>query len=770
MHHVFVSYSRSDRAWVDDLASRLRRNGIKVWIDQRDIPATVPWFTEVQDAIEEAALFLCCTSPAYRTSENCSAEFSAAIDMGKPRFVVRVGDDLDACASQITQTVREISPIRGRRTELRVLARDWDRAGRPRNRLASLVVRRRLERGLEFPPPASDTEQSFLRASKHRTWLRAGITALVIALIAAGGGTTVVLRTEQDSINNANSQTAAAYSQEQQSIGQVTQDPYRGLQLAAADGGIENETDDQVISEALSQPTPDDSFTVPQARDFAVRPVGAEVLVAAANGQEWQHGTAGTAVGQPATRLNQAQPSASAAPSATPSPAAASGPDGLTATASSTSGLVQVFRDGQLYRVIDFNAVAGALAFSPDGRFLAASIGEQVEVADVDSALVRIHLRGATGDLLDVAWSADGSHVWALDDGRVFSWSTGAAYTLVDNLSADFNSVLPAATPGAVWIVAAHTLTEISVTTAAVLARITIDDTLDSAGAAPDGSLALVSGLKYLWVVPLSGVAGRNAIRHVTLPGCDIGRPTFASDATAYVPCIGGSLLRVSLPSGRVTSVITVSSAGVFGATAVPGTDLVYAGDEEGYLYVVQGGQTWATEIQASECDMEVQRIAVDSGDGAVLPVGSGSGEATCTKVGTRSPGANPASQGSWTWNAVLDSQQLSIYASAVAFSPDGGAFAIGYSDGTITMYPTGNPETWLIDDTADGMIRDMLTLPDGDLIAVTDTGMVQRLQLCDSCMSDAALSQVAAARLQLAVRLGLARPDPAPAQSGTVG
>jgi hypothetical protein len=33
---------------------------------------------------------------------------------------------------------------------------------------------------------------------------------------------------------------------------------------------------------------------------------------------------------------------------------------------------------------------------------------------------------------------------------------------------------------------------------------------------------------------------------------------------------------------------------------------------------------------------------------------------------------------------------------------------------------------------------------------------MVQRLHLCDTCISDAALAKVAAARRRLAVRLGL--------------
>lgn len=751
MHHVFVSYSRSDREWVRSLVKRLEQQRLKIWIDQKDIPVTVPWADEVRDAIEEAALFLCCASPAFRRSANCATEVGLAVQAAKPQLVVAVGDDLDACAGRITQTLREINPVRGRRTELRVLARDWDRAGRPRNRLAGGRSRNRLETALALPPPASEAEQSFLQASKSRTRRLAGITTLLVTLIAASSITTVVLRAEQDAINSVNSQVATTESQEQDSLNQISQDPYRGLQLAAEDGGNESEANANIIATALADPTPDDAFSVPQATRFAVRPVGAEVIVVTASGQEWQHAADSAGTGQAAVPLRQA---------VAPEPALT--PDGLSASRDPASGQVEVFQHGQLWRTIDFDAVPGALAFSPDGRFLAAAVGQQVEVADIGSAQVRIHLRGATGDLLDVTWSADGTHVWALDDSRIFSWSTGAARALVDNPSADYNSVLPSASPGAVWIVGAHALTQIDVTTGAVLASITIDDTLGSAGAPPDGSLALVSGDRYLWVVPLSRIGDAGRPRHITLPGCDLGRPTFASDTTAYVPCIGGSLLKLSVssaksgPSAKVVSVITVSSFGVFGATAVPGTDTVYAGDKAGYLFVGQG-ESWTTEIQASECDMEVERIAVAPGDQAILPIGSGSGEGTCTKIGLRAPGDDPASPGSWTWNAVIDAQELSIYGSAVAFSPHGGSFAIGYSNGTITMYPTDNLAPDLVDNTADGMVRDMLTLPNGYLIAVTNTGMVQRLRLCDTCISNAALAKVAASRLQLAVRLGLA-------------
>lgn len=750
MHHVFVSYSRSDGQWVRALMKRLEDQRVDVWIDQEDIPVTVPWLTEVRDAIEEAALFVRCDSPAFRASASCSAEVGFAGQAAKPQFVVEVGSNHDDCAASVTRTLREISPARAQRTELRVLARDWDRAGQPRNLLVSRGHRRRLASGLRSAPGPTETERSFLQASTTRTRMRALVTTVLVLLIAASFLTISVLHDAQAIVNTDNSKLATAYNHEQAGLNLVAQDPYSGLQAAAADGGDENASHADVITMALAEPTPDDAFSVPGARLFATRPVGAKVLVTDAAGREWQHPSASADARRPATELPGAGASPAAPPAADSVPAA-SAAGGITARGDPHSGVVRIFRHGRLWRTVDFDAAAGALAFSPDGRFLAATIGEQVEVADVATAQVRIKLRGATGLLLDIAWSADGSRIWALDDGRVFSWLTGNAVTLIDNPAADFNSVLPAASAGDAWIVGTHALTEISVATGAALRTITLPDTLTSAGAAPSGSLALVSGERYLWVVPLSAAT---APRHVTLHGCDLGRPVFASDTVAYLPCIGGSLLRLSLPSAAVAAVIAVSSNGVFGATTVPGTDTVYAGDEAGYLYVVRGDG--AIPIQASECDTEVEHIAVSPGDRAVIPVGSGSGQGTCGTVGLRTAGDPPASPGSWTWNHVIEPQEQSILATAVAFSAHGGSFAVGYSNGTITLHPTVNLTPVLVDNTADGMIRDMLTLPGNELIVVTNTGMVQRLPICDSCISNAALAKVAAGRLKIARRLGL--------------
>lgn len=748
MHHVFISYSRSDGPWVRAMVERLEGQRARVWIDQEDIPVTVPWLTEVRDAIEEAAVFVRCDSPAFQVSVSCSAEVGFAEQVAKPQFVVEVGSDPDDCAASIVRTLGEISPSRAQRTELRVLARDWDRAGRPRNLLVGQGHRHRLAGGLTGPPDPTETEQGFLRACTMRTRARALVTTALVLLIAASAITISVLHAAQNTINADNSRLATTYSQQQAGLSLDSQDPYSGLQAAADDGGDESASHADVITQALGEPTPDNAFNVPGARMFAARPVGSDVLVVGAAGREWQHSSAAADAGQPATEL----PGVGASPPVHTAPGdRTTAAGGVVARRSPGSGLVHVFRHGRLWRTIDFDAVPGALTISPDGRFLAAAVSEQVEIADIPAAQVRTRLRGATGLLTDIAWSADGEHIWGLDDGRVFSWLTGSAVTLMDNPAEDFSSVLPATSADDAWIAGRHSLTEVSVTTGAIIRVRALPDTLASAGAAPDGTVALVSGDRYLWVVPLSGAAPP---RHVTLRGCDLGRPTFASTTVAYVPCIGGSLLRLSLPSAAVTRVITVSPNGVFGATALPGTGIVYAGDEAGFLYVVSGDR--AALIQASECDVEVEHIAVSPDGQAVIPVGSGSGQGTCTIVGLRTAGDLPASPASWTWNHVLEPQEQSIFASAVAFSRRGSSFAIGYSNGTITMHPTMNITPVLTDSTADGIVRDMLALPGGNLIIVTSTGMVQRLPFCDSCISNAALAKVAAARLALARRLGL--------------
>jgi hypothetical protein len=83
-------------------------------------------------------------------------------------------------------------------------------------------------------------------------------------------------------------------------------------------------------------------------------------------------------------------------------------------------------------------------------------------------------------------------------------------------------------------------------------------------------------------------------------------------------------------------------------------------------------------------------------------------------------------------------------------------------------LHPTENFTPQLTLDTVVGAVRDMLTLPDGDVVLVTSAGLAERFPLCDDCLSDAALARVAETRLARALELGLAVPRSTPTPTPT--
>ena len=225
MHHSFVSYSRSDAAWVQQLVARLERHGVRIWIDRRDIPVTVPWMDEVRDAITEADLFLCCDSPAFQSSDNCRAETDLATQAGKPQLKVAVAGDIAEAESNVLQSWRHIAPERFQRTELAVLSRDWDRAGRPRGGLVSWQVRQRLMRALQVGIPATAIEQTFLRQSRSRSLRRTAAAVTVAVVLTAGVTAYETFNQARTIISNDNSSQAAIYTTEQAGFQDVINDP-----------------------------------------------------------------------------------------------------------------------------------------------------------------------------------------------------------------------------------------------------------------------------------------------------------------------------------------------------------------------------------------------------------------------------------------------------------------------------------------------------------------------------------------------------------------
>lgn len=82
----FISYAREDKELVRVLHDALTRDGKRVWVDWNDILPTSDWLQEIHLAIEAAHTFVFVISPDSVDSEMCQTELSHAVEL-KRRLV-----------------------------------------------------------------------------------------------------------------------------------------------------------------------------------------------------------------------------------------------------------------------------------------------------------------------------------------------------------------------------------------------------------------------------------------------------------------------------------------------------------------------------------------------------------------------------------------------------------------------------------------------------------------------------------------------------------
>jgi hypothetical protein len=83
MADVFISYSRSDEAFVERLRDGLAENGKDVWVDREDIGPAVEWRREIELGIEGADIFAFVITPDSLGSEPCRREREYALAKNK---------------------------------------------------------------------------------------------------------------------------------------------------------------------------------------------------------------------------------------------------------------------------------------------------------------------------------------------------------------------------------------------------------------------------------------------------------------------------------------------------------------------------------------------------------------------------------------------------------------------------------------------------------------------------------------------------------------
>ena len=80
---VFISYSRGDTSFVEQIASHFINDGLIVSLDKTGVKPGEMWAPKIQKLIQESFCVLVVLSPESVTSPNVLNELSFALDEGK---------------------------------------------------------------------------------------------------------------------------------------------------------------------------------------------------------------------------------------------------------------------------------------------------------------------------------------------------------------------------------------------------------------------------------------------------------------------------------------------------------------------------------------------------------------------------------------------------------------------------------------------------------------------------------------------------------------
>lgn len=730
MDRVFVSYSRRDQAWVDELVEALERAAVEVWIDRRDIPVSVPWLDELNEAIAGSTLFMVCRSGDWERSRHCAAEARTALELRKDRIEVHVGDDLGATSEGVLETLAGLSEASRARTHLLARARQWEQQNRPRSLLPTWRERRRLVRALAGEPRASFVEDEYLEASRRRTrgWRQAALGLAALPLIPAFFGGVL------DIVRGMGSVSAIEVSAIDDVLDDIERSAYFGLHRVGALGFSESWLHAEALHMALYRPVPDDAFLVEGTIDgFGLPVIEDRVYVTTTDGSTWQR-----AVDDDVRHAVMIDDHGVPEPATTPTI--------YEIEVDPSSSQVVLRREGRVHRVVTADQEVDVAVLSPDGRTLAVGAGPKVHLIDVELGRTRVDLRGAPGSATDLAFSTDGARLYAAIDNQVVSWSVRAGERILDEPEQRFEGLLPSDRPDTAWVVVRDEgLRLIDTGTGATERDIELDDVVYGATADPGGRIAAVDYLEGFGIVDLR--TGEH--QRVDVDDCDDLLPAVAPDAThVYVPCRRGPVVVVDTAGAGELARLEIPGNGASAAGVATGTEELFVGGDDGTLWAVAGRD--AEDLGGSRCRGEILAVAVAADSSVVVPVGIGTGTLGCSSrlyVGAEGP----------RYDSYSDYVLRATLARAAIHVPSRDAFVVGYDDGTIRVRPAGNIEPHHRFDEVHGTVKGLLLLDDGvTLLVATRSGVVHTLPLANVPLTNGAAAGEAERRMALARELGL--------------
>lgn len=225
MPDAFVSYSRRDKAFVQQLYQAFQSRDRDVWVDWQNIQPTEKWWTAIQMGIEAAHAFVFVLSPDSASSEVCGWEIDHALKHNKrlvpivhrdvdPRQVheaigahnwifLREGDDFEAGFQALLRAIETDLDYVHQHTRILMKALEWERAHRDPSFLLrgkDLVLSETwLQQGETQIPPPTELHRQFITTSRKApgyrpTWRTIGLTSAAVMLAIGGVRVTGLLQ------------------------------------------------------------------------------------------------------------------------------------------------------------------------------------------------------------------------------------------------------------------------------------------------------------------------------------------------------------------------------------------------------------------------------------------------------------------------------------------------------------------------------------------------------------------------------------------------
>jgi hypothetical protein len=183
--HVFISYSRQDKAVMDRIAELLQERGINVWVDNEDLfPGAPSWEEEIEKAIGGASAVIVLLSPDSKKSKWVRREVAFAEQSSKRIFPVLVRGGEKTSVPIRVFTSQRVDIRQNEEIGLRVLCEEITRF---------LTKPKTLEEpeGEELPDLAHETSEreepkkNSHWASRHRVLVTVLVGASIVVLAFA---------------------------------------------------------------------------------------------------------------------------------------------------------------------------------------------------------------------------------------------------------------------------------------------------------------------------------------------------------------------------------------------------------------------------------------------------------------------------------------------------------------------------------------------------------------------------------------------------------